>query len=503
MDNHKPYRSLLFTLTVFIILALLTGLFGGREYSFVTGRLYLPEPGHILEQQLPFLSEQTSKPTPTPETADSIGNDNSNDSRISSDSDSSAQSRATRSAYPEGIFPIVFSDSSRSDLLVFFESLRKGEVNSRMVHILHYGDSQIEGDRFSEKIRSELQKRFGGSGLGVIPAVPPSYLPSGVEQQTSGEWAYTSFVNGSSETQRISLLGGISSIDSAVTDVNIRIKRRYRKVRNSRFSRIRLLYGYCSDSIRLSVLDSDTSRNYSLSPYWGVEQLPIPVSLQAKTITLNFKGGGIKILGLSLESKHGVFVDNIALRGSSGLFFNNFDKLIAKKLFTWLNVRLVILQFGVNIVPANLNSYRYYEEMFYRQIRSIKQMKPRASVIVIGVSDMSYRKEGEFVSLPAVKKVRNAQRSAAKRAGAAFWDCLEAMGGLNSMPQWVYASPPLATKDFTHFTPKGARKLAEMFTRSLLFEYDQYLKQHNLSAREDHKEPTRSSQHVMQPNESQ
>jgi hypothetical protein len=86
------------------------------------------------------------------------------------------------------------------------------------------------------------------------------------------------------------------------------------------------------------------------------------------------------------------------------------------------------------------------------------------------------RKEGAtFVSYPNIAKIRDAQRNAAFRAGAAFWDCFQAMGGENSMPAWVFANPPLASKDFVHFSLRGSNLIAEMFYSSLMAEYDRYL----------------------------
>jgi hypothetical protein len=48
----------------------------------------------------------------------------------------------------------------------------------------------------------------------------------------------------------------------------------------------------------------------------------------------------------------------------------------------------------------------------------------------------------------------------------------EVMGGRNSMVSWVESEPALAAADYTHFTPKGARRIAELFVRALNQEYD-------------------------------
>jgi hypothetical protein len=93
----------------------------------------------------------------------------------------------------------------------------------------------------------------------------------------------------------------------------------------------------------------------------------------------------------------------------------------------------------------------------------------------MGVSDMSRKVESHYESYPNIEKIRNAQRQAAFKANCAFWDTYEAMGGKNSMPSWVFSDPPLARKDFTHFTYKGSVVIAKMFYKALMNEYNKYL----------------------------
>ena len=50
------------------------------------------------------------------------------------------------------------------------------------------------------------------------------------------------------------------------------------------------------------------------------------------------------------------------------------------------------------------------------------------------------------------------------------------MGGENSMPDWVFAEPPLARKDFLHFTRDGARIVGELFCMALALEYMKFAK---------------------------
>ena len=41
------------------------------------------------------------------------------------------------------------------------------------------------------------------------------------------------------------------------------------------------------------------------------------------------------------------------------------------------------------------------------------------------------------------------------------------------MQAWVDADPPLAGKDYVHFTPKGARRVGELFMKALMDEAEQ------------------------------
>jgi len=93
----------------------------------------------------------------------------------------------------------------------------------------------------------------------------------------------------------------------------------------------------------------------------------------------------------------------------------------------------------------------------------------------MGVSDMSKKEQTRYVSYSNIEKVRDAQRRAAFRAGCIFWDTYQAMGGHNSMPSWVFHDPPLARKDFTHFTFKGSKMIGRLFYNAFINEYEMFL----------------------------
>jgi lysophospholipase L1-like esterase len=170
-------------------------------------------------------------------------------------------------------------------------------------------------------------------------------------------------------------------------------------------------------------------------------------------------------------------MDNIAMRGSSGTIFSKIDRQQLAFQYDSEPITLVLLQFGGNTVPyiKDENAAEKYGKWFAGHIAYLKRLLPNADFVLLGPSDMSIKEQTDFVTYPFLPEVRDALKKAAFDEGVAFWDIYEVMGGRNSMPSWVAADPPLAGPDYIHFTPRGARKVAELFYKSLSEDYKAYI----------------------------
>lgn len=386
------------------------------------------------------------------------------------------------------LVPIELPDSTFSSLDNFFNALSNGQTKKQQVRIMHYGDSQIEGDRITSFLRFRLQSRFGGSGVGFLHAVPHSYQPGAVHQSISNNWRQimVSDLAKGPVGHRFGLLGGYSFFTKGKKfskggygEAYIDFERRGR-IRNSRnFTQCRLFFGKAPEPFMLTFkYGGKTQEAEIIEPTNQISSITWSVPLEEKTIRIDFKADESPLVyGISLESPAGIIIDNIAIRGSSGTDFARADDKSLKQALKMVNPSLIILQFGVNVVPHIVKSYDYYENQLHQQMRAIKRAHPKASIILIGVSDMARREDGVYVSYPNIELIRDAQRNAAFRAGAAFWDCYTAMGGKNSMPAWAFASPALASKDLVHFTLRGSNLVAEMFYSSLMQSYNNYIQQ--------------------------
>ena len=52
------------------------------------------------------------------------------------------------------------------------------------------------------------------------------------------------------------------------------------------------------------------------------------------------------------------------------------------------------------------------------------------------------------------------------------------MGGINTMVNWALKSPPLAAKDYTHLSFKGAEVLGTTFFNTIMINYNKKLLKH-------------------------
>jgi lysophospholipase L1-like esterase len=379
-----------------------------------------------------------------------------------------------------------FPDDNWNYLDTLFENLNSCWERKETIHILHYGDSQIEGDRITGYVRQQLQEKFGGAGPGLIPAVQP--IPSAAIGQKASENMERYIVSGNFTNQvkhrRYGVLGQMAYVpgSGSVSITARNWKTTFENVKE--FSKIRMYVGNTPANFRVSLIQPgaepwiqklDQKKSELSVITWDMQTL-----IQKFTLKLS---GSAEVYGITLEGDCGVSVDNIPLRGSSGTFFTTIDTTVMKPMLKDLNVGLIILEFGGNMMPSikKEKNVAVYKEKMAKQIAYFQALSPEAKILLIGPADMSTKVNGKLQTYPLLEPVIQGMKEAALESGAAFWNMYEVMGGKNSMISWVKNKPSLAAPDYIHFTPKGADRIAELFYKSLMIYYDYY------SFRKDHR----------------
>lgn len=390
-------------------------------------------------------------------------------------------------------FTVVSDTIVRSDTIAFINGKGssiplRGFLDSLyfsdgQLRVLYYGDSQIEGDRVSSYLRKWLRQGREGSGPGLfLPLMTVMYTGS-VNIRSSLNWErynYLSYEQGAIGHRNFGpfmafcryLPEGVTSGSPVRATVRVSPSK-LADEKTARYDLLRIFYGNLAGEVKITV----KSGNFSfLSDTLETGNEPREFSCHLpgeRNITIEFEGRvSPDIYGISIESSKGVIVDNIPQRGSAGLEFTMVDPGHLRSVFDLLSPDLFILQYGLNIVKNIRSEYNYYSLGLERQIRLIRELCPDAQILVVGVTDMATGSGDSLRSYPNIPAIINAQRNAAVRSGATFWDSYQAMGGYNSIIRWAGSSPPLARDDYVHFTNTGADSLSKILISDMFRQPD-------------------------------
>ena len=376
---------------------------------------------------------------------------------------------------------IYLNAAATEKLYTFFEKMTNASSEKKKIHILHYGDSQIEGDRMTGFIRERIQNQFGGNGPGLVPAMNVYSTYAFSQTYSENFRRYTCFGGDKLKSRKYGVMASAARFTPESADSSNEVKTAWIDIqangnaysRARSFSTVKLFYNSCTKPCAINVYENGAI----------IHQDSLIADGKYHTFKLNFPGtpGKLRfefkstlsptISNFSLEGDFGVQVSNIGMRGSSGTIFGSMDNSITGQMMNELGTELVIMQFGGNSVPSFKDSagVRNYASYFAGQLKSIKSMRPSAAIIVIGPSDMARFSEGVYETYPLLPYLVEQMKKKSLEVGAGYWDLFGAMGGKNSMPSWVEKG--LAGKDYIHFSNKGASIASQLFYEALIAEY--------------------------------
>lgn len=462
----KAFNILGFIAATFILLAILCTAFPRDGVSFASHTFRFPSISEVMK------GSKTSA-----ETAEERIREIENSLKLSIDSTLLADSlkradtlQLYHKFFCENPARIICPNNDYTFFNEVFASFDNAKKES--VYIMHYGDSQIEGDRITGYLRNKLHEKFGGSGPGLVPAI--QLIPSASIQQICSDTLQSFFASGMmgrrASHNRYGALAQVVNTYNNTDTVNFAFTSR-----NSRnFRHITLFAGQIDSSLNATLQTNSAhigSRkiekcNSTQSVSWSLNQ-----PLQSLNINIC---GIAEIYGFAIDGGSGVSICNVPLRGSDGTFFSRMNVNGLSTMLNKLNTRLIILEFGGNALPeikdtADVNRF---EKAFAQQIKFMTNICPKAKIMVIGPADMSVKVNGELQTHPMLKQTIAAMQKAAVNNNAAFWNMYEVMGGYNSMIAWVDNKPAWAATDYIHFTVKGANRIAEILWESMMKYYE-------------------------------
>ncbi|MBN8650718.1 MAG: hypothetical protein J0L67_04795 [Cytophagales bacterium] len=358
---------------------------------------------------------------------------------------------------------------NKTTLKNFFRALK--QANRKQVRIAFYGDSFIEGDVLCGSFRDTLQGLYGGRGVGFVPIASEVAQYRTSIQHTYANWEAHSLVS----KIRTEVPLGISGHAFIPLPENEAEFKPSRKPANQKFNRISLYYQSKAEASLQYVVNDTLVLNTMLTASDSISRIALEMP-PAASVKFSFtEPDSVVAYGLTFDAETGVYVDNFAMRGNSGIGLYALDTTRLKQFNQYLDYKLILLQYGLNVVTeTDSTDYTWYETRMVKVVNQLKKAFPNTGIVLVGISDRAGNLDGKIQTIPAIARMRKAQLKIAQRTQIAYWDLYEAMGGENSIVKFAEAKPPLAAKDFTHLTFLGGRRLAKKLADALLFERTRY-----------------------------
>jgi len=357
-------------------------------------------------------------------------------------------------------------------LKYFFEALKKAKTEK--IRVAHFGDSAIEGDLVTADIRENLQKKFGGNGVGFISITSQDIqFRQTTKHSFSDNWNEASLYGSNPDRLPLGISGEIFVPKTPNAWVQYETTTSYPYLKS--FNTARLFYSNAKSYAVNYSFDNEAKKSAKLESGNQIHELVFKTPKDAKKLRIEAPNKDqAYFYGTLLENGNGIYVDNFPLRGNTGVDLNHLSVDVLKEFNAMLNYKLIILQFGLNAAGSVKSNYSWYEREMVNVINKLKEAFPNTSILMLSVHDKSMKRGTQFVTDPSILKLLKTQIDIAKATDIAFWNLFEAMGGKDSMPNWVNSNPPMAFKDYIHFNDQGAKKVADLLSDALLEAYDKY-----------------------------
>lgn len=358
----------------------------------------------------------------------------------------------------------------------FFEKLYQLRRGANLkVNIIQVGDSHIQADVLSSKVRQNIQRDFGNGGRGlIVPGkVARTNEPSNIKTSSSVRW----------EVKRIVFpeipipigIGGITiRTQQPQADLTIRT---INYPTDYRFDRLTLFFKKDLATFNLAVKDSAHRDIAFIGPFIFnsvantafvlLPGLTNEVSIQAlaPAPTQNHE----TIFGIDLENgKPGTLFHSIGVNGAKYRHFTA-AAYFAEQTEA-LHPDLVIFSLGTN----EALDYPFVDTQLSRQIdqlvKGIQANNPGVKFILTTPPGYRWKQDKHNRGL---LKVRETLIGYARQNNIAFWDLYSVGGGLQAAD--TYQKYGLLQRDGIHFTVSGYELQGNLFYQALIRGYNIYV----------------------------
>jgi len=346
-------------------------------------------------------------------------------------------------------------------------SIGKGKIN-----IVNIGDSHIQADIFTNRIRQRFQNFIPGAygGLGYI--FPYNVLrtnnPISYYTITRGKW-----IGKTNIKNHPGLKMGVGGIAIKTIDPKAIIKIKVRKEddKNQTFNKVTVFYVPDTNSFdfTLKAVDIFERKDYADKGYTEFYLKNNVDEFSFQLIKNKATQNHFVLNGFSVETSYtGIEYHKLGINGATVPDWLNCSLL--NKQLEGLHPDMFVISLGTNdAYDTNFDS-TFFANSCRKFIHSLQSYFPDIPVIVTTPGDhYRYKHYLNYDNAKAVAIIN----SLAIEMGFAVWDYNEIMGGQNSIALWVRDS--LARHDYVHYTKTGYMLQGDLFFTAFLKEWDKFI----------------------------
>lgn len=339
------------------------------------------------------------------------------------------------------------------------------------ISVMHIGDSHIQADYFSGRMRELLQYSFGNGGRGLVfpYRIAKTNNPDNYKVHWTGEWANCKNVN-YSKVGDMGICGvSVTTKDSLAGFI---LNPSFNSLFNYDFKRVKLFSKISTDALNYVLRNYTMSMGSFIPEEFDSTCTWLSFDSYQQKFVLGFKpvdtlSREFEFYGMSLENDSaGLLYHAAGINGAEYFSWNRCNLL--QNQMKQLAPHLVIISLG-----ANEGFNRQYSDAVLRENASklidlVRQANPDASILITLPGESWYRKRAPIKRHIEVRRVLN---EVAAEKHCAVWDLYAVMGGPGSMRKWQKRK--LTARDMVHYNAPGYRLQGELLYSALM---DYYIK---------------------------
>lgn len=357
----------------------------------------------------------------------------------------------------------------------FYAALHDLRLGRRRDHVrvLWLGDSHTAADFWTHAVREPLQNRFGEGGAGLVLLGLKMYRHGMANLSRTGKWRTLPRTPSATQPHRDGVLGlGGQAAAPLSRDASARIE----LARTLDWAKgplrwevlYRLPHATSKFSVRSGADVVEVTRSTGQRRPSGLHGIVIET---VGSLSLSFDGfvDEPELFGVIVEGEApGVVVDTLGINGARAATPLAWDADAWVEEVKAREPSLVVLSYGTN-EAGDAAALSVYEEHYGKLLERLRAGAPHSDCLIVGPTDRVGR---DWVSMPRVLAIDEAQRRIASELRCAFFSPLGAMGGPGGLKRWAFGKPKLARRDRVHLLPSGYRQLGAAMVEELFSSFE-------------------------------